>query len=188
MCRLSQLKTFVTGALVSLGAAGCQQPPAGDLDALTIDFNNNGFPEVQPPDGVTFDEFGSINVGVSSELTRQDAGVFLEQIGLDAALVNLGTLTFEIAMTLDYGNGVTDVIEDTETLEPFSNLFEVACPESATIAIGVIVAVPFLGSQQISDLQFELQEGTDFNCGETIEARVGVNEAGLPEFQVEVSS
>ena len=173
-------------ALGVLVIAGCQESAPGDLKGLTEDANNNGFPEVPPPQGVTFEEFGSLNVAVSSEFTTQDAAEFLESIGLDPGLVNIGTLTLEIDLTLDYGNGITDTLQETETLEPFLTQFEIACPPSATLDINALASAPFFPSQSVAQFQFELQEGDEYMCGDTIEAMAIANEGGTPGFEVNV--
>jgi hypothetical protein len=168
-------------------APGCMEDQAGDFDNLNTDANNNGFPEIQPPAGITFEDVGSVNVAISNEFTRDDAADFLEQIGLDRNLVNIGALTLEFAITLDYGNGIEDTLQDVETLRPFENRFEVACPETATIAMDAFASAPFFGEQLVATFQFDLIVGDNFNCGDTIEARTVVDADGDPDLEVEVT-
>ncbi|GJM25502.1 MAG: hypothetical protein DHS20C16_19170 [Phycisphaerae bacterium] len=163
---------------------GCMEGQAGELDNLSTDANDNGFPEIPPPAGITFDEVGSVNVAVSNEFTRDDAADFLEQIGLDRNLVNIGTLSLEMVITLDYGSGIEDTIEDTETLRPFEKRFEVACPQTATIAVDALASAPFFGEQLVATFRFDLDQGENFNCGDTIEAQTIVDEDGNPDFEV----
>ncbi|NOX59004.1 MAG: hypothetical protein GXP29_09130 [Planctomycetes bacterium] len=179
-----RIGTWVIAMAVGLISFGCQQPPPGDLDGLQTDTNNNGFPEIQPPDGVTFEDFGSLNVDVSSDLTQQEAGDLLEAFGLDRSLLDAVTVRFNITLTLNYGNGLTDTLQETKSLEPFSIRFEAACPLSANIEIVTVATVPFLGDQTLSRFDFDLFEDTDYRCGETIEARAVINTAGVPQFEV----
>lgn len=182
------LKNSILLVLLGVFAApGCMETQSGDLDNLSTDANNNGFPEIQPPQGITFDEVGSINVAVSNEFTLEDAATFLDQIGLDPALVNIGTLDLDITVTLDYGNGIDDTLTDSETIRPFEKRFEVACPETATIAVDAIASAPFFGEQSVAQFQFDFTQGDNFNCGDTIEARTIMNDEGNPDFEVVVT-
>ncbi len=185
-------KSFVANSvfllLVSvLATPGCMEGPSGDLDGLSTDANNNGFPEIQPPAGVSFDDVGSVNVAMVNEFTRDDAGDFLEQIGLDRSLVNIGSLDLDFTITLDYGGGISDTVEDSETLRPFEKRFEVACPETATIEVDAFASAPFFGEQLVAAFRFDLNQGENFECGDTIEARTIVDADGDPDFEVTVS-
>ena len=184
----SFIKSSALLVLIALFVApGCMESQPGDFDNLDTDANNNGFPEIQPPAGITIEEVGSVNVAVSNKLTRDDAADFLEQIGLDRNLVNIGTLSLEIVITLDYGNAIEDSPEDRETLRPFDKRFEVACPQTATIAVDAIASAPFFGEQLVATFRFDLDQGDNFNCGNTIEARTIVDADGNPDFEVEVT-
>ena len=167
---------------------GCLEgQQAGDLDNLTTDANNNGFPEVEPPAGVTFDDFGSINVAVSNEFTRDDAAEYLAEIGLDPNLASIGSLDLKIEVTLDYGNGISDTLTDTESLRAFEKRFEVACPVSASIGVDAFASAPFFGEQLVATFNFDFEQGENFNCGDTIEARTIVNDEGDPDFEVVIT-
>jgi len=184
----STIKNSFLLVLIGVFAApGCMEGQSGDFDNLSTDANNNGFPEIQPPAGITFDDVGSVNVAVSNEFTRDDAAEFLDQIGLDPNLVNIGSLDLDIAITLNYGDGIEDTLEDTETLQAFEKRFEVACPQTATIAVGAFASAPFSGEQLVATFRFDLDQGENFNCGDTIEARTIVDDEGNPDFEVVVT-
>ncbi len=192
MNRCSQsFSVFHKSAFLVLVAAllvpGCMEGQSGDLDGLQSDANNNGFPEIPPPAGITFEDVGSVNVAVSNEFTREDAADFLESIGVDRNLVNIGTLTLEMVITLDYGGGIEDVLEDTETLRPFDKRFEVACPQTATIELDALASAPFFGEQLVATFRFDLDQGDNFDCGDTIEATTVVDADGNPDFEVVVT-
>jgi hypothetical protein len=175
---------FAIGALL----AGCGAvAPTGDLDALTDDANNNGFLDVTPPDGVEFLTLDNINIRLLNTVTQDDLGPLAAQFGVDPALLNLVSIVANIDVTLDYGNGITDTISESESIEPFGKKFEIACPNSVLVDVNVVANAPIVGPQEITTFTVRMGEGAEYECGQQIEVEVIINDAGNPDVDVNVS-
>jgi hypothetical protein len=170
-------------SVLLIAVSGCQNPPAGDLEDLD-DANGDGYGDVVPPDGVDFNEDTNIKVSLENEIDIDDVAALAEQYGVDPSLIGFATITIEMTLTLDYGDGITDVLEESETIAPFDKRFEVACPESALVGITVTATAPVVGEQIIFEQDVELTEGVEFECGETFGFAAFINDDGFPEVEM----
>jgi hypothetical protein len=178
----------VVAVALIMAWTGCTQPPVGpdDLASLTEDANNNGFPEVPPPEGVSFEEFGSVNVRFASTVTTDDLAGLATEMGVDPNLLNLATITVTAFLTLDYGDGIVDELEQAENLEPFELLFEVACPLTVHVEGVVDVSAPIVGSQEAFREGFDLTQGVDYECGQTLDIEASMTDLGTPQVTLNV--
>lgn len=167
--------------------AGCgSSGPTGDLDALTEDTNNNGFLDVAPPDGVEFLTVDNVKVRLVNTVAAGDLGTLAAQYGVDPALLSLVTIVADIDIDLDYGGGISDTLTQSEQIEPFDRKFEIACPENVAVAVNVVANVPVVGPQQVTDFNVDLSSGVEYECGQTIQVEVFVNDSGNPDVAVTV--
>ena len=170
---------------------GCQRQPApeeGDIDYLTLDENENGFPDVPVPEGVDVEETGTLNVRLLNTISQDDLVAMLgDLVELNIDLMDMVDVILNMRITFTYDDGITDVLEDSETIVPFDKKFEVACPNSVNVAIEVVAEIPFVGPQTIEQLDHDLIQGVDFECGETFEVEAFINEQGFPEIGLDVS-
>ncbi len=185
-------QTSVLASVLAIGVLaivpGCGTAiSTGDLDNLTVDANNNGYPDVEPPEGITFSTLDNVNVGLTNTITSGDVATIAANAGVDASLLNLVTIVANMTMTLDYGNGIIDVLNESETLEPFSKKFEIAAPESVDVAVNVVVNVPLAGPQTVTNFNLTLTRGVEYEAGQTIEVTVSVDESGNPDVDMNVT-
>ncbi len=165
--------------------AGCQGTPPGDLDNLK-DENENGFNDLPAPLGVPFEEESNLKIKVINEVSRDDISQFASQFGIDASLVNLVDIIATVTVTLNYPDGVTDTVTETQSIAPFERSVELACPESVNVAIDLDLSLPFGQSQSlISDDSIVLYEGWDYDCGATRIVRLFVGENGIPQLALQ---
>jgi len=180
-------KMSLVGACLICGLSGCQLLPVGDSngDGAGRDTNQNGFIDITPPDGVTFDTPNNVKIRLRNELTAADLAAFAEPNGVDASLIGLADFRIQIAWTLQYDNGETQVIESEERLSPFTQSIEFACPRDADLSVDVIVGLPVPGTAPIAvvPIDFDL-DSVNYQCGDTIEYRSFVNANGQPEQSV----
>jgi hypothetical protein len=167
--------------LLGCGSGG----PTGDLDALTTDSNGDGFLDVTPPDGVEFLSLDNMKVRLRNTVSQDELGALAAGFGVEPAMLNLVDIVAEIAVELDYG-AVTQVLAQDEAIEPFEHKFEIACADVIELSVDVIANVPLVGPQNVSDFNFELVEGMEYNCGQTIELEVFINEGGDPDVLVDI--
>ena len=171
----------------------CQRRPApapeeGDIDYLILDENENGFPDVPVPEGVEVEEIGTVNVHLANTIAQEDVAALVEDfIDVEADLLNLVEITLNMTVTLSYDDGITDVLEDSETFVPFDKRFEVACPNVAHVAVEVVAEIPFAGPQTLEEFEADLTEGLEFECGQTLEVEAFTNDNGFPDITVTVS-
>jgi len=174
--------------VLPIGLVGCGAGATvgGDLDNLTEDSNDNGFLDVEPPDGVEFLTVDNVNIRLRNTVSQEDLGGLAAQFGVDPALLNLVEIVANIEVELDYGAGITDTIVESESIEPFDRRFEIACPDSLNVDVGVIAQVPLVGPQDVTDFVVNLTEGTEFECGQTVEVEVVVDENGNPDVSLSI--
>ncbi len=175
------------GAWCLLAGCGGVSTPTGDLDNLTDDTNNNGYFDVDPPDGVEFLTLDNVNIGLVNLIDQSDVGSIAAAYGIDPSLLNLVTIVASFDVTLDYGAGITDTLSESEEVKPFEKKFEIACPDSVSVHASVVANVPFVGPQLITEFDVDLTEGVEYECGQTIEVEIYMDEAGNPATNLDVS-
>lgn len=188
--RVIQGKMALVGVCLICGISGCQLLPVGDsnADGAGRDTNQNGFIDITPPDGVAFDTLNNVKIRLRNELTAADLAAFAEPNGVDASLIGLADFQIQIAWTLQYDNGETQVIESEERLAPFSQSIEFACPRDADLSVDVIVGLPIPGTAPIAvvPINFDL-DLVNYQCGDTIEYRSFLNDSGQPQQDVTIN-
>jgi len=173
-----------TLSAVSLAMTGCQGSPAnGDLDKL-VDGDNDGFVDINPPEGVTFDDTSNAKVLLTNSIGVADIGPLAEQQGLDPALLNFVDIEVNIVMTLSYAGFEDLVLRQSQKLEPFERAMEAACPDQVLVDVNVVANAPFVGPQDVFSGQFEQTQGEDYVCGDTIAVETFINDAGFPNVDV----
>ncbi len=176
-----------TATLLVFAAVGCQQPTTGgDLSRLA-DANNNGFDDVEPPDGVEFDEETNAKVRLDNTIDSQDVAQLASQQGIDPSLLNFVAVEVEIVLTLNYDGFESIVLRQSESLEPFTRAFEAACPDSMSIAVTVTANAPVVGPQTVFDQVFDVEAGVDYDCGGTLNVETFADENGNPRVEVSAS-
>ena len=184
--RCTMTKWMGTMVMLAIAATGCQQPlPGGDLSNLA-DANDNGFDDVVPPDGVAFDDATNAKVRLVNTINSADVAVLAEQQGIDPSLLAFVAIDVDITLTLNYDGFESIVLRQNESLEPFTRAFEAACPDSISVAVSVDANVPVVGPQNVFSQVFDLEAGTDYDCGGTLNVETFADENGNP--RVEVSS
>jgi hypothetical protein len=172
-------------AVLAIAVSGCYAPPPpGDLDELNVDANNNGFPEVAPPAGVTVDDVGTIMVQFRNTIAKSDLIDVAQGFEVDPALVALANVVASLNLRLNYDGGLSDELVQTETIQPFDRRIEVACPQSADISITVTANAPGITLNNVADFAFSQFEGTDYSCGETIILETFLDLDGRPQVRV----
>lgn len=183
-------KTALGGLCLIYGISGCQLLPVGgtNADGAGLDANQNGFTDITPPDGVAFDTTTNVKIRLRNELTAADLAAFAEPNGVDASLIGLADIQVEIAWTLQYDDGETQVIESEERLQPFSQSIEFACPRDAELDVNIVVGLPIPGTAPIAvvPINFDL-DSVNYQCGDTIEYRSFINANGQPEQSVTIN-
>lgn len=160
-------------------ASGCQNSAApGDIDALSKDANGNGYLDVDPPEGIEFLTIDNLNIRLVNSVDADDVAMLASQYGIDPSLLALATITVDFTVTMDYGDGITDVLHQTEPVEPFDMRFEVACPLSARVDVSVKASAPIVGDMDIMQDAFEMTEGFDYECGDAIGYETYVDDRG----------
>ena len=179
--------TLIIGLVGFVGGCGFSGPGGGDLDNLTVDANNNGFPDIDAPEGVVFDEVTNLKLRLSNSITEEDVGAIAEQQGVDASLLNFVTIVANLTVTLDYGVGEPQVLNESESIELFEKKMELACPDTAQVDVGVVANVPIVGAQDITEFSVVLTEGVDYECGQTIEVESFVDANGNPAVDYDIN-
>jgi len=167
-----------------LAVAGCQQPTSdGDLDTL-VDMNDNGFDDIAPPDGVTFDDETNARVTLNNTIGTEEIAALAEAQGIDSVALNFVAIEVDLVMTLIYDGFENVVVRQSQALEPFTRQLEAACPDALEVDITVTANAPVVGPQIVFSDVFELTRGTDYNCGGTLEVETFVDDAGNPQVDV----
>lgn len=169
------------------GCGGAGPAGTGDLDNLTTDSNDNGFLDVEPPEGVEFLTVDNVRIRMRNTVSTDDLGPLAEQFGIDPGLLSLVSIVADIGIEMDYGNGITDELNESEPIEPFDKAFEIACPDGMNVAVNVVANVPVVGPQDVTDFVIDLLEGAEYECGQTIEVEVLLDDNGNPDVEVNVS-
>lgn len=182
---------LLRGSFLAIGLAvmlaGCgATAPTGDLDSLTEDSNANGFFDVTPPDGVDFLTLDNVKVRIVNTVATDDLGGIAAQYGVDPSLLSLVDIVATIDINLDYGDGISDSLVQSESIEPFDRKFEIACPDNVAVDVAVTANVPIVGTQSITNFNVDLSQGAEYDCGQTIEVRVFINDNGNPDVTVNV--
>ena len=159
----------------------------GDLDSLSEDANGNGYLDVEPPDGVEFSTLDNVNVGLSNTITQTDVATIAATMGVDASMLSLVSLVANMELTLDYGNGITDVLTESEPIAPFEKKFELAVPDSVDVLVKVVANVPLVGAQTVTEFTVSLTKGVEYEAGQTIDIAVSMDEYGNPDVDLNVN-
>jgi len=168
-----------------LAILACTDPPPCDLAALSVDANQNGFPDVIPPDGVPFETATNLNVGFRSSLTLDDVAMIAAQLGVDPNLLGAADLTIHMTLTAGYDNGAQDTLTCSTAIAPLDLAFETACPSIADLMVELQVEVPPFGT--VAEIPVELSTtGSEFDCGQTVELDVFINDDGLLDHTLDV--
>ncbi len=176
----------VCGLALVLTGCGTTTAPSGDLDTLSADQNNNGYPDVTPPDGIEFNDADNAKVAIINSLRQSDLGQVAAGMGVEPSLLSLVSMTVDVTIDLDYGGGITDVLNESESIAPFEKRFEIACPDSADISVEVVANIPFVGPQTVAEYPVELVAGQDYECGSEIAVESYLNNSGNPAVDVNV--
>lgn len=183
-CARQRLITMLS-CVPLLAMPACFDPPPCDLAGLSIDANQNGFPDVIPPDGVPFETASNLNIGFSSSLTLDDVSMIAAQLGVDPGLLSAADLTIHITLTADYENGVQDRLTCSTAIRPIDLAFEIACPSAADLMVEVQVDFPPFGT--VAEIPVDLSTtGNEFDCGQTVETEVFINDDGLLDHRLDV--
>ena len=167
-------------------AAGCGTTLPNDLSSATTDANGNGFPERTPPAGVDFATLGSLNVRLFNTLGEAELAELATQYGVDASLLSLADVYVTITAVLDYGDGITDTLEESRPVAPFDLKIEVACPNAVDITLSAEARGPLGVTQPLMNETQTVTQGVQYQCGQIIEIGITTNDAGalLPVFNV----
>lgn len=170
-------------ALSSLLVVGCTpEMMVQEPEDSVQDVNNNGFIDITPPDGIDFDATNNVNIAMINTVSVDDLEPLAEQMGVDPALLPLATINVQFLFTLNYGSAV-DVIEDTRSLEPFEERFEVACPQSAELSVVVDVFAPFVGPvTQVNVIMTDV----DLDCGQIVTVTAFVTDDGEVDHTIDI--
>ncbi len=157
-----------------------------DLGELA-DADGNGFVELTPPEGVEFDSDTSVRVLVENTLTIADLVPFVSHTDQDASLANEALFLVQFTFTIEYADGAVQTVCQTEPLGPFTVSFEGACHETADLTVELIAISPLTG-MEVTRIPVGLSlEGVDYECGQTVEFRTFVDDAGEVVETLEVS-
>jgi len=157
--------------VLAVTSAGCQPPPTGctDLSSLTTDANGNGFPDVEPPEGVPFDESSTLRVVLNNTLTKTDLAPLAIAAGVNETLVNLADFLVTVRFHVGYDNGTEQTICQTEVLGPFDIAFEAACPASADIEVEIAALLPITNTPiDLVPIGIAL-DSLNYECGQTVQ-------------------
>ncbi|MCH7701682.1 MAG: hypothetical protein IID37_08345 [Planctomycetes bacterium] len=173
--------TSILGVVLPLlvMAGGCQkQSGCAGLSNLDTDSNNNGFFDLLPPDGVPFTEEQNLRITIMNTLTEDDLEPFAAQAGVSPSLVRLADFLVDFRFNIEYEDGSTQTICETEPLRAFEFNFEIACPTRADLHIDVIALAPVVGTE-ITRVPLELSLDTvDYECGQSVEFITTTDEDG----------
>lgn len=161
-------------------ASGCQDPPSGcrGISGLTTDANGNGFPDIIPPDGVVFDSSSTIRVTIENTLSTDDLASYADQAGVSPSVLNLANYLVTVKFFIEYENGSTQTICETEELAPFTLSFEAACPTDVDLEVEVVALAPVVNSV-ITTIPLEVSlDAFVFDCGQEIEFITTTDEEG----------
>ena len=169
-------------------AGGCQdQSGCAGLSNLSSDSNNNGFPDLLPPDGVPFSEEQNLRISIVNTLTENDLEPFAAQAGVSSSLINLADFQVDFRFNMEYENGSTQTVCETEPLHAFRFDFEIACPTRADLDLVVIASAKVVGTE-ITRVPMTLSLDTvDYECGQRIEFITTLDEAGELIQEINVS-
>ncbi len=160
-------------------AGGCQKPSGcAGLSNLETDSNNNGFPDLLPPDGVEFTEERNLRISIINTLTENDLEPFAAEAGVSPSLVSLADFLVEFRFNIEYEDGSTQTICETEPLRAFEFFFEIACPAGADLDLKLIAFAPVVGTE-ITRVPLALSLDTvDYECGQSVEFITTIDEDG----------
>ncbi|MCB9850291.1 MAG: hypothetical protein H6817_06260 [Phycisphaerales bacterium] len=178
---------LIAAPFLLAGCNGAAPTGTGDLDTLSEDSNNNGFLDVTPPDGVEFLEVNNVNIRLRNTVSIDDLGPLAAQYGIDPSLLNLVEIVADIGIDLDYGAGISDTLSESEPIAPFDKAFEIACPDGMNVQVNVVANIPFVGEQDVTNFIVDLLEGAEYQCGQTIEVNVVLDDNGNPDVDVSVN-
>jgi len=178
----------VSMAVVLLLLAGCGTASNGGggggvLDRLGTlpDENGNGYPDIPTPDGV--EGGGRIAVELINELTFA-AAQKLANVSIPGSVSDVVDIRLHIALDMAYEGGVTNRVAGSRPLDPFNIIAETACPESISVRVTVVAAIPLIGEQTLAILgPYDFQRGalgTGYPCDSVIALRVYMDENGEP--------
>lgn len=163
-------------ALLVAGCFGSSEPT--DLSSLSQDADGDGYMDLTPPDGVAFDAATNLRLRTASDVDRDDLAAIATTLGVDSSLLSVVEDRIVLTIHLDYGNGITQEVEEVRQIEPFDLKIEVACPVEAVVDVLLQGTAPIIGSQDIYANSFVFTRGTDYACGDHIEVTAEVNEFG----------
>ncbi len=170
-------------SLLAVAPVGCLRPPPLDQAEPLPDTDNDGFGELETPEGVE----ASRNLGIElvNRVTKDELTSIIpsDALTLVAGLLNV-TVQFDITLSYDTGDEVTRT--ETRELDIFQIRFEAACPDSITATTKVEASAPIVGT--IFEQEFppivltrddEGGQGS-FVCDKVVSFVSSTDEAGQP--------
>lgn len=167
-----------------MAVAGCQGAVnGGDVDALA-DGNNNGFLDIMPPSGVAFNDESNAKMILANSIGDAEMAMLAAEQGVSPSVLNLVTFQVNLVLVLEYTGFETLTLRQRQSLAPFERRLEAACPDFIQVEVTVTAQVPVVGPQVVYDGYFELSQGVQFDCGETMTIATLVDENGNPQVDV----
>lgn len=162
-----------------VSALGCQPSvECADIANSTADVNENGFVDIQPPDGVDFDPSETIKVIIGNTLFPADLKPYAAEHGVAPVLADIAGFLVRFKFTLEYENGAVQTICQSTPFEPVEFAFEAVCPVSTEMEAEIIALVPILGIPLPPiPIGFTL-DAVDYECGQTISLQTTKDEDG----------
>jgi len=174
--------------LVVSSIGGCQsESGCAGLSRLNTDSNNNGYPDLVPPDGVSFSAEQNLRVSITNTLTEADLAPFAAQAGVDPSLVTLANFRVDFRFNIEYENGATQTVCESEPLAAFNFDFEIACPTRADLDVEVIALAPVVGTE-ITSVPLNLSlESVPYECGQSVEFITTTDDNGELSHEINVN-
>ena len=159
--------TVLAAGLLLLGCQGV--PRCDDLENLSTDANRNGFPDIVPPEGVSFEPDQTVRVRMGNTLTEADLLPHAREEGVDPNLAALADFLVTFRLTARYDNGTESQICQTVPLGAFDFAFETACPESTDLDVELTAVVPLFGIPLTTIPLGLTTDVVDYQCGQTVD-------------------
>ena len=166
--------TLVLAAAAVAGTLGCGigggGAPGGVLNQLTklSDVDGDGFAEVEPPDGVTFDIDNTLAMRIANSITRSQAES-ASGVSLPSAVSGSIALSVNAAVEITYPGGQVQTLRGSFPLGPQELAFEVACPQSVEVLVTAVADTPVTAPQSVETFgPYTRDQGAgqdSFECG-----------------------
>ncbi len=165
-------------------ACGCQNSATcNDIDRLTEDTNENGFVDVEPPEGIVFDGVNTVKVFGGNTLVPADLLPHVAEVNLSPAIAQflVNTTEFRVKFTFDlvYEDGQKQRICQTKPFSDFELKIEAACPAQSELNVELIALLPIFGGIPVRTIPIGLTtDAVDYECGQTVSLLTTKDENG----------